>query len=235
MKSEKSWIKGKLQVDVFALFAFYASDHGMRAAREFVSAPPLNPKVVEVYTKCVFLSHIVPLPAPERRVTLYRIGQLLSRYKSGPLPKAFKILPSLRNWRQLLELTAPHTWTAHATYAATRIFSSNLDPKQSQRFYRDVVYERVRDEIAETKKLKVQTYAALKKALFKPAAFFKGILFPLCQVRRMSLSSYRACDVSYDLYAERHLHSEGSCHRRFGPHQSQHSGPAFGRRFTQAR
>lgn len=30
-------------------------------------------------------------------------------------------------------------------------------------------------------KLDVQLYEALKKALYKPAAFFKGILFPLCE------------------------------------------------------
>lgn len=32
------------------------------------------------------------------------------------------------------------------------------------------------------KKLSVQSYFALKKALYKPAAFFKGLLFPLCEV-----------------------------------------------------
>lgn len=31
-------------------------------------------------------------------------------------------------------------------------------------------------------KLNVHLYEALKKALYKPAAFFKGILFPLCEV-----------------------------------------------------
>jgi essential nuclear protein 1 len=41
--------------------------------------------------------------------------------------------------------------------------------------------ERVRDDIRETKKLNYHLYMALKKALYKPAAFFKGILFPLCE------------------------------------------------------
>ncbi len=31
-------------------------------------------------------------------------------------------------------------------------------------------------------RLDSQLYEALKKALYKPAAFFKGILFPLCEV-----------------------------------------------------
>lgn len=31
-------------------------------------------------------------------------------------------------------------------------------------------------------KLNYQLYEALKKSLYKPAAFFKGILFPICDV-----------------------------------------------------
>ncbi|RUS35552.1 Bystin-domain-containing protein [Jimgerdemannia flammicorona] len=122
--------------------------------------PGMNPKVVEVYTK---------------------VGTLLSRYKSGKLPKAFKIIPSLSNWEDVLYLTQPEQWTPHATYQATRIFVSNLKAKQSQRFFSLVLFERVRDDIAETKKLNYHLYMALKKALYKPAAFFKGILFPLCE------------------------------------------------------
>ncbi|TKA53048.1 hypothetical protein B0A53_03927 [Rhodotorula sp. CCFEE 5036] len=129
-----------------------------------VAAPPedsgFNPKVVDVYSK---------------------VGQLLSRYKSGPLPKAFKILPTLPMWPQLIMLTNPETWTPHATYAATRIFASNLDPKQSQKYYKEILLEKVREEIGETGKLSVHTYMALKKAMYKPAAFFKGLLFPLCE------------------------------------------------------
>lgn len=99
------------------------------------------------------------------------------------MPKAFKILPSLSMWPTLLMLTGPENWTPHATYAATRIFASNLDPKQSQKFYKEILLEKVREEISsEGNKLSVQTYMALKKAIYKPAAFFKGILFPLCEV-----------------------------------------------------
>ncbi|CAO3626926.1 unnamed protein product [Mucor hiemalis] len=123
-------------------------------------SPSMNPKVVEVYTK---------------------VGQLLSRYKSGKLPKAFKIIPSLGNWEEILYLTGPETWTPHATYEATRMFVSNLKARQVQRFFSLVVLDRVRDDIAENKKLSYHHYLALKKALYKPAAFFKGILFPLCE------------------------------------------------------
>lgn len=110
-----------------------------------------------------------------------RVGQLLSRYKSGKLPKAFKIIPSLGNWEEILYLTGPESWTPHATYEATRMFVSNLKARQVQRFFSLVLLDRVRDDIAENKKLAYHHYLALKKALYKPAAFFKGILFPLCE------------------------------------------------------
>ena len=36
-------------------------------------------------------------------VEMYKeVGQLLSRYRTGKLPKAFKIIPNMVNWEQLL-------------------------------------------------------------------------------------------------------------------------------------
>ena len=67
-------------------------------------------------------------------------------------------------------------------YAATRIFTSNLAEKMAQRFFNLVLLPRVRDDIAEFKKLNFHLYQALRKALFKPGAFFKGFLLPLCEV-----------------------------------------------------
>ncbi|KAJ2059232.1 snoRNA-binding rRNA-processing protein [Coemansia sp. S146] len=124
----------------------------------------------------------VPRGLDSRIVQVYtKIGELLSRYKSGPVPKAFKIIPSIRNWEEVLYLTKPETWTPQATYQATRLFVSNMKPKQAQRFLTFVLLDRVRDDIAENKKLNYHLYMSLKKALYKPAAFFKGILFPMCE------------------------------------------------------
>lgn len=117
----------------------------------------LPAKVVEAYTK---------------------IGQILSRYKSGPLPKPFKILPTVPHWEDILEVTKPESWTPNACYQATRIFVSHK-PVVVQRFLEIVILERVREDIYENKKLNVHLFNALKKALYKPAAFFKGFLFPL--------------------------------------------------------
>ncbi|XP_042321683.1 bystin [Sceloporus undulatus] len=122
--------------------------------------PQLNPRVLEVYKG---------------------VREVLSKYRSGKLPKAFKIIPALSNWEQILYITEPETWTAAAMYQATRIFSSNLKERMAQRFYNLVLLPRIRDDIAEYKRLNFHLYMALKKALFKPGAWFKGILLPLCE------------------------------------------------------
>nr|CAG4634756.1 EOG090X058P [Alona affinis] len=109
------------------------------------------------------------------------VAMVLHRYRSGKLPKAFKLVPSLQNWEQILYITNPEKWSAAAMLAATRIFTSNLTEKLAQRFFNLVLLPRVRDDIAEYKKLNFHLYQALRKALFKPGAFFKGFLLPLCE------------------------------------------------------
>jgi essential nuclear protein 1 len=104
-------------------------------------------------------------------------------YKSGPLPKPFKILPSLPNWARLLALTSPHNWSPQATNSATKVLVSNLKPEQAKVYVEMVVLENVREHIRDNQgKLNVHLYDAMKKSLYKPAAFFKGLLFPLCEV-----------------------------------------------------
>lgn len=122
--------------------------------------PQLDPRVLDVYKG---------------------VKEVLSTYRSGKLPKAFKIVPALANWEQILYVTEPESWTAAAMYQATRIFSSNLPERMAQRFYNLVLLPRVQDDIAEYKRLNFHLYMALKKALFKPGAWFKGILIPLCE------------------------------------------------------
>nr|AET50848.1 hypothetical protein [Eimeria tenella] len=126
----------------------------------------LSPKVVEVYTA---------------------MAPFLARYRSGKMPKAFKIIPRLHAWEEILVLTNPTMWSKQATREATRIFCSNLREAMAQRFLCTVLLPAVRDDIAENKKLNYHLYMALKKALFKPGAFFKGIYLPLaldgCTIR----------------------------------------------------
>ena len=124
------------------------------------SSAAIPPKVVEVYTS---------------------VGAMLQHYKSGKLPKALKMLPHLKNWEDVLWITRPDEWSPCATYACTRIFASNLNGKMAQRFFNLVLLEKCRDDIRGNDKLNYHLYMALKKALFKPAAFYKGLLLPLAQ------------------------------------------------------
>lgn len=108
---------------------------------------------------------------------------MLSRYKSGPLPKAFKIMPNLPNPFAVLPYTKPDDWTPHAVYAAVKLFASNMKVNEVRWFYQAILLDHIRNNIRLSGgKLHYQLYEACKKAMFKPKAFFKGILFPLSEV-----------------------------------------------------
>ncbi|KAJ9696324.1 hypothetical protein PVL29_008516 [Vitis rotundifolia] len=130
-----------------------------------------------------FSSEVRPLPKLDTSIIdLYKgVGKLLNRYTAGKLPKAFKHIPSVQHWEEVLYLTEPENWSPNAVYQATRIFASNLGGKKAERFYRLVLFPRVREDIQKNKRLHFALYQTLKKSLYKPAAFFKGILFPLCE------------------------------------------------------
>nr|AEE63160.1 unknown [Dendroctonus ponderosae] len=120
--------------------------------------------------------------------TLYEgVRDVLKIYRSGKLPKAFKIIPTLLNWEQMLYITEPQCWSAASMYQGTRIFTSNLKETLAQRFFTLVLLPRVRDDIAEYKRLNFHLYQAVRKALYKPGAFMKGIILPLLESGNCSL------------------------------------------------
>lgn len=91
--------------------------------------------------------------------------------------------------------------------------SSN--PQTVQTFLNTILLERVRADIQDSaqKRLNVHLYKALKKALYKPAAFFKGILFPLvgdgdCTLREAHIVASVLARVSIPV-----LHSAAALHR----------------------
>ncbi|KAK0279951.1 snoRNA-binding rRNA-processing protein [Friedmanniomyces endolithicus] len=151
----------------------------------------LPPKVIEVFTQ---------------------IATLLSRYKSGKLPKPFKILPSLPLCQTLLSITSPENWTPNAVYEATKLFVS-ARPALAQAFCADILLPRVREDILENKKLNVHLYKSLKKSLYKPAAFFRGLVFPLvasgtCTLREAAIVASVIARVSIPV-----LHSATALYR----------------------
>ncbi len=76
--------------------------------REEMRPAGLDPKAIEVYQG---------------------VGRILHRYSAGKLPKAFKIIPNLRNWEDVLFVTEPEQWSPHSVFQATRLFISNLNAK----------------------------------------------------------------------------------------------------------
>lgn len=133
---------------------------------------------------------------PEKVVAVYTsIGELLRRYRSGKLPKAFKIVPKLSNWEEVLFLTQPQFWSPQACAAAVRIFASSLNPKMAQRFYALILLPATLDDIDENKRLNYHYYMALKKAVYKPAAFFKGIVLPMCDEQCSLRHAVVVCSV----------------------------------------
>ncbi|KAH9943001.1 cell adhesion protein byn-1 [Epithele typhae] len=109
-------------------------------------AAGLDPKVVEVYSK---------------------VGQMLTRYKSGPLPKPFKIIPSLPQWARILSLTHPENWSPQALVLLDAIREDIRLTREGARKNKN------------HRKLNVHFYESLKRSMYKPGAVFKGIVFPL--------------------------------------------------------
>lgn len=109
------------------------------------------------------------------------VGNIMSKYRSGKVPKAFKVIPKVRNWQHLVHLTRPDEWSPAAMFVATRLLASNLPAKEVVPFYAEILLPRCLEDIAENKKLNYHLYRALSKALYKPDSFVKGILFPLCE------------------------------------------------------
>jgi essential nuclear protein 1 len=146
----------------------------------------LDDRIVQLYKEYVpynLQASFIPLCATLIvQLLVRRVGQLLRRYTSGKIPKALKRIPSLECWAQVLQLTQPEHWSPNAVYQATRLFSSNMNTKNAVRFYEAILLPRIRNDIKYNKRLHFALYQAMKKSLYKPAAFFKGILLPLCQV-----------------------------------------------------
>ncbi|CDO95636.1 unnamed protein product [Kluyveromyces dobzhanskii CBS 2104] len=130
------------------------------------------------------------------------VGTIMKTWRHGKVPKLFKVLPSLNNWQDVLYVTNPEEWSPHAIYEGTKLFVSNLSAKEAQKFVIGVLLPRFREEIEfnEDHNLNYHIYRALKKSLYKPAAFFKGFLFPLvesgCNVREATIAASVLSKVS---------------------------------------
>ncbi|KAJ1688781.1 hypothetical protein LUZ63_012936 [Rhynchospora breviuscula] len=117
------------------------------------------------------------------------LGQILSQYTSGEIPRACKFIAasSPELWEEILSLTEPQNWSDNAVHEVTTIFSSTMRYERLEIFYKKVLLPRIRGEIRKNRRphfslcqflnesfSDMDTYCNLK-------AFFKGILVPLCE------------------------------------------------------
>ncbi|KAG5346408.1 BYST protein, partial [Acromyrmex charruanus] len=168
--------------DERALQMFMSKDAAPMRTLADIIMEKLTEKKTEIETQFSDAGTIQLQDLDPRVKAMYEgVRDVLAKYRSGKLPKAFKLVPTLKNWEQILYITDPTKWSAAAMYQGTRIFASNLKDKMAQRFYNLVLLPRIRDDLAEYKRLNFHLYQALRKALYKPAGFMKGILLPLLE------------------------------------------------------
>eukprot|EP01096_Ripella_sp_DP13-Kostka_P008196 TRINITY_DN3055_c0_g1_i1.p1 TRINITY_DN3055_c0_g1~~TRINITY_DN3055_c0_g1_i1.p1 ORF type:complete len:463 (-),score=216.62 TRINITY_DN3055_c0_g1_i1:140-1471(-) len=118
---------------------------------------------------------------PKVAAVYKKVAVIMSRYRSGKLPKAFNIIPALKNWENIMYMTNPHEWSNHSFLAVTRLVVATLNPTMTQRYINTILLPRVLDNIDQYKKLNYHLYRALIKSSFKPEAFIKGAIIPLCE------------------------------------------------------
>jgi essential nuclear protein 1 len=108
------------------------------------------------------------------------LGKMLHVYKSGKLPKIAVMLPRVANWEELLFITRPESWSQHAVDAMTRVFARSCDSDRIvEKFYEFVLLERVREEVLSQQRVPIHVYDALRRAIYRPGPFYKGIVLPL--------------------------------------------------------
>jgi essential nuclear protein 1 len=171
------------------------------------------------------MSEVTEKKLDQRVIEAYTlVGDILKTYTSGKLPKAFNIIPSTENWEELLELTKPEQWSPQAMYEGTVMFCSNLNAALAERFYVNWLLPAIRNDIRKNKKLNIHYYKCLKKAIFKPSAFFKGLIIPLsknCNAKEASIigSILKKCSIPV-------VHSS-ACIMRFLQEKELHMGSLF--------
>jgi len=173
--------------DEEAVSKFMSSEEMPRRTLADIIMEKINEKKTEIDTQMSDGTQVVKDLDPRVKEMYEDIGEVLEKYRSGKVPKAFKVIAQFKNWEQLLHLTKPDKWSAAAVYQATRIFASNLKEKMAQRFFNLILMPRIRDDINFYHRLNFHLYQALRKALFKPGAFFKGFLLPMCEERQCTL------------------------------------------------
>ena len=118
---------------------------------------------------------------------LERTTLFMKVYRSGKIPKIIRILPSIKNFEEMLWLTRPDTWSNSAVYSITRSFLPKLDKKQMSRFFSLILAPRFQETIFQRKSYSIHVQKALKISTNYPSIFFSSIVLPICESKHCSM------------------------------------------------
>ncbi|VDL22594.1 unnamed protein product [Hymenolepis diminuta] len=105
------------------------------------------------------------------------LKDVLTHYRSGPLPKTVKMLPHLPGYDSLLEMLSPLDWTNHVYPKMVKVFSAK-GGQQAMHFYENYLLPKVRNDISENRRLCVQLFDSLILSIFRTEEFLSSIFLP---------------------------------------------------------
>ncbi|KAL0232975.1 hypothetical protein GEMRC1_011722 [Eukaryota sp. GEM-RC1] len=98
----------------------------------------------------------------------------MKHYRAGKVPKPLKMLPILKNWEEVLDISDPFSWTPNGIERLVRVMIASMKAKTLQRFFENYLLPIIVEDIDVNKKLNYHLYQALKKAVYKPVSFLQG-------------------------------------------------------------
>lgn len=141
------------------------------------------------------------------------LKDVLTHYRSGPLPKTVKMLPHLPGYDSLLEMLSPLDWTYHVYPKMVKVFSAKGGQQAMQyfllyffisfivvsscefiylfllSFYENYLLPKVRNDISENRRLCVQLFDSLILSIFRTEEFLSSIFLPWIRVGILSIYS----------------------------------------------
>jgi len=118
---------------------------------------------------------------------LERASLFLKVYRSGKLPKIVRLLPSLRNFEEIIWLTRPDIWSDQAMLSITRSFLPRLDKAQMSRYYSLILAPRFQESIFNQQICSSHIQKTIKLSTNFPFTFFSSLILPICDSKECSL------------------------------------------------
>jgi essential nuclear protein 1 len=124
---------------------------------------------------------------PKLLKILERTSLFLKVYRSGKMPKIIKVLPSFKNFEEIMWLTRPDIWSDQAILSITRSFLPKLDKIQISRFFSLVLAPRFQETIFNRDLISIHIQKAIKLSSNFPFVFFSSLILPICESKNCSI------------------------------------------------